>query len=70
MELVEHIDEFSQLGRLGLGAQFERLHGTPHYLAGGNPGVRALTSSEARSSGDIRTINRADAAISTLHICM
>src|SRR5277367_3508871 len=37
MELVEHIDELSQLGRLGLGAQLERLDGTPHYLPGGNP---------------------------------
>jgi hypothetical protein len=37
MELVERIDEFSQLGRLGLSAQLECLDSTPHHLPGGNP---------------------------------
>jgi len=36
------------------------------------PRIRALVSSEARSSGDIRTINRADATIGDpyIYICM
>src|SRR3954465_7737712 len=36
MELIERIDQLPQLGRLGLGAQLERLDGTPHHLSGGN----------------------------------
>ena len=68
MELVEDVDEFPQLCSLCLGAQLEGLNSTPHELPAETPSARALASSDARSSGDIRTINRADAAMSALYI--
>ena len=55
--------------RLFLGADLESLNGTPNDFPGGQPRERApWYRAPARSSGDISTINRADAAMADLYI--
>ena len=68
MKLVERINEAAQLRRLFLGAELEGLNGTSHDLPGRPTEDTCLGVERSPLFGDIRTINRVDAAMPGLYV--